>query len=159
MKLTSISDDVNLGNNVYVASFVNLYGCKIGDDVKIGAFVEIQKNVRVGDRCKVQSHSFLCEGVVLEAEVFVGHGVIFINDKYPRSTTGRGSVQSEADWSIIQTHVKRRASIGSNSTVLCGITIGEGAIVGAGSVVTKDVAPHTVVAGNPARFLRRADND
>ncbi len=159
MKLTSIRDDVDLGNNAYVASFVNLYGCKIGDDVKIGAFVEIQKNVQVGDRCKVQSHSFLCEGVILESEVFVGHGVIFINDKYPRSTTGSGSVQSEDDWSITQTHVKHRASIGSNSTVLCGVTIGEGAIVGAGSVVTKDVAPHTVVAGNPARFLRRADND
>lgn len=159
MKLTSIRDDVDLGNNAYVASFVNLYGCKIGDDVKIGAFVEIQKNVQVGDRCKVQSHSFLCEGVILESEVFIGHGVIFINDKYPRSTTGSGSVQSEDDWSITKTHVKHRASIGSNSTVLCGVTIGEGAIVGAGSVVTKDVAPHTVVAGNPARFLRRADND
>ncbi len=159
MKLTSIRDDVDLGNNVYVASFVNLYGCIIGDDAKIGAFVEIQKNVRVGNRCKVQSHSFLCEGVVLEDEVFVGHGVIFINDKYPRSTTGTGSLQSEEDWTITETHVARRASIGSNSTILCGVTIGEGAIVGAGSVVTKDVEPHTVVAGNPARFLRRADND
>lgn len=159
MKLTSIRDDVDLGNNDYVAPFVNLYGCKIGKDAKIGAFVEIQKNVRVGDRCKVQSHSFLCEGVVLDDEVFVGHGVIFINDKYPRSTTGKGNLQSEDDWVITETHVERRSSIGSNSTILCGVTIGEGAIVGAGSVVTKDVAPHTVVAGNPARFLRREDND
>jgi acetyltransferase-like isoleucine patch superfamily enzyme len=151
-----IAPDVKLGQRVKVFAFTNLYGCEIGDDVKIGAFVEIQKGARVGDRCKISSHSFLCEGVMLEEEVFVGHGVIFINDRYPRATTEEGDVQTEADWNCIPTRVKRRASIGSGATILCGVTIGAGATIGAGSVVTKDVPDGAVVAGNPARQLRAA---
>jgi acetyltransferase-like isoleucine patch superfamily enzyme len=145
---------VVLGRNVRIYGFVNLYGCQIGDDTKIGSFVEIQKGVKIGDRCKISSHTFICEGVLLEDEVFVGHNVTFINDRYPHATNEDGSLQAEADWKCTQTLVKRRASIGSGATVLCGVTIGEGALVGAGSVVTKDVAPGTVVAGNPARVMK-----
>jgi acetyltransferase-like isoleucine patch superfamily enzyme len=150
-----IAPDVQLGKGVQVYGFVNLYGCVIGDEVKIGAFVEIQKGVRVGNRCKISSHSFLCEGVTLEDEVFVGHNVTFINDRFPRATSSAGRLQTEADWTCIPTRVGRGASIGSSATLLCGISIGECAIVGAGSVVTKDVPPYGVVAGNPARLLRK----
>lgn len=146
-----IAPDVKLGRDVRIYAFVNLYGCEIGDESKVGTFVEIQKGVRIGKRVKVSSHSFICEGVTIEDEVFIGHGVIFINDKYPRSTTESGSLQTEADWACIPTLVKARASIGSNATILCGVTIGEGALIGAGSVVTHDVPPGAVVAGNPAR--------
>lgn len=152
-----IAADVKLGRGVKIFGFTNLYGCEIGDDVKIGAFVEIQKGVRVGDRCKISSHSFLCEGVQLEDEVFIGHGVIFINDRYPRATRADGALQTEADWMCIPTVVRRGASIGSGATILCGVTIGEGATIGAGSVVTKDVPEGAVVAGNPARLLRVAE--
>jgi len=149
-----IAPDVKLGQRVKIFAFTNLYGCTIGDDVKIGTFVEIQKGARIGSRCKISSHSFICEGVTLEDEVFIGHSVTFINDRFPRATTGKGQLQSEADWTCVPTLVKRGASIGSNSTILCGVTIGEGATVGAGSVVTKDVPPGAVVAGNPARLLK-----
>ena len=149
-----IAPDVKLGERVKIYAFTNLYGCEIGNDVKVGTFVEIQKGARVGNRCKISSHSFLCEGVTLEEEVFVGHGVVFINDRFPRATTAEGKLQTEADWSCVPTTVKRRASIGSGATILCGITIGEGATIGAGSVVTKDVPAGAVVAGNPARPLR-----
>jgi UDP-2-acetamido-3-amino-2,3-dideoxy-glucuronate N-acetyltransferase len=148
-----IAPDVKLGQRVKIFAFTNLYGCQIGDDVKIGTFVEIQKGARVGNRCKISSHSFICEGVTLEDEVFIGHGVMFINDRFPRATAG-GALQTEADWNCIPTVVKRGASIGSNATILCGVEIGEGATVGAGSVVTKDVPPGAVVAGNPARVLQ-----
>jgi len=149
-----IAPDVKLGQRVKIFAFVNLYGCEIGDDVKIGAFVEIQKGVRVGNRCKISSHSFLCEGVMLEDEVFIGHGVTFINDRYPRATTASGGLQTEADWTCVPTRIKRGASVGSGATILCGVTIGAGATVGAGSVVTRDVPDGAVVAGNPARLLR-----
>ena len=149
-----IAPDVQLGQNVKIYAFVNLYGCEIGDESKIGTFVEIQKGAIIGRRVKVSSHTFICEGVTIEDEVFIGHGVMFINDRYPRSTTQSGSLQSEADWSLECTRVKQRASIGSNATILCGVTIGENAIVGAGSVVTHDVPDNAVVAGNPARFKR-----
>jgi acetyltransferase-like isoleucine patch superfamily enzyme len=152
-----ISPDVRLGRDVKIFAFVNLYGCEIGDESKIGTFVEIQKGARIGKRVKVSSHSFICEGVVIDDEVFIGHGVMFINDRYPRSTTTEGKTQSEADWTLENTLVKRRASIGSNATILCGVTIGENAIVGAGSVVTRDVPANAVVAGNPARFKRWLD--
>ncbi len=151
-----IAPDVKLGQRVKIYAFTNLYGCEIGDDVKIGTFVEIQKGARGGHRCKISSHSFLCEGVTLEDEVFIGHGVTFINDRYPRATNEEGLLQTEADWKCVPTTVKRRASIGSGSTILCGVTIGEGATVGAGSVVTRDVPAGSVVAGNPARVLRPA---
>jgi len=150
-----IAPDVKLGQRVKVFAFANLYGCEIGDDVRIGAFVEIQKGARIGHRCKISSHSFLCEGVTLEDEVFVGHGVTFINDRFPRATNGDGQLQTEADWNCVPTSVKRGASIGSGATILCGVSIGERAIVGAGSVVTKDVPDGAIVAGNPARVLRR----
>jgi UDP-2-acetamido-3-amino-2,3-dideoxy-glucuronate N-acetyltransferase len=150
-----IAPDVQLGKNVRIFSFTNLYGCIIGDDVKIGTFVEIQKGARIGDRCKISSHTFICEGVTLEAEVFVGHNVTFINDRYPRATNQEGTLQTEQDWVCIPTVVKRGASIGSSVTLLCGVTVGEGAVIGAGSVVTKDVPAHAVVAGNPARILKR----
>jgi len=146
-----------MGQGVRIFGFVNLYGCEIGDDVKIGTFVEIQKGAKIGHRCKISSHTFICEGVTLEDEVFVGHGVTFINDRYPRATNRRGSLQTEADWKCIPTLVKRGAAIGSGSTLLCGITIGEHATVGAGSVVTKDVPAGAIVAGNPARVMRSSN--
>ena len=145
-----IAPDVKLGKDVRIYAFVNLYGCEIGDESRIGTFVEIQKGAHIGKRVKVSSHTFICEGVTIEDEVFIGHGVMFINDKYPRATTEDGSSQTEADWICTPTVVQKRASIGSNATVLCGVTIGEGAMVGAGSVVTHDVPPGAVVAGNPA---------
>ena len=151
-----IAPDVKLGNGVRIFGFTNLYGCEIGDDVKIGTFVEIQKGARIGSRCKISSHTFICEGVVLEDEVFVGHNVTFINDLYPRSTNGDGQLQTEADWKCVPTLVKKGASIGSGATLLCGITIGARAVIGAGSVVTRDVPPDAIVAGNPARVLRMA---
>jgi acetyltransferase-like isoleucine patch superfamily enzyme len=149
-----IAPDVKLGRNVRLHGFVNLYGCEIGDDVKIGTFVEIQKGVKIGNRCKISSHTFICEGVTLEDEVFVGHNVTFTNDRYPRASNENGELQTEADWACIRTLVKRGASIGSGATLLCGITIGENAMIGAGSVVTRDVPPDTVVAGNPARVVK-----
>jgi UDP-2-acetamido-3-amino-2,3-dideoxy-glucuronate N-acetyltransferase len=148
-----IAPDVKLGKNVRIYDFTNLYGCEIGDDVKIGTFVEIQKDSKIGSRCKVSSHTFICEGVTLEDEVFIGHNVTFTNDRFPRSTAADGRLQTEADWKCTPTLVKRGASIGSGVTLLCGITIGENALVGAGSVVTKDVPPGAVVAGNPARII------
>jgi acetyltransferase-like isoleucine patch superfamily enzyme len=150
-----IAATVRFGKGVRTFGFVNLYGCEIGDDTKIGTFVEIQKGAKIGHRCKISSHTFICEGVTLEDEVFIGHNVTFTNDLYPRAANADGSVQTEKDWTCIPTLVKRGASIGSSATLLCGITIGEFAVVGAGSVVTKDVAPYTVVAGNPARVLKR----
>lgn len=149
-----IAADVKLGQRVKIFAFTNLYGCVVGDDTKIGTFVEIQKGVRVGARCKISSHSFLCEGVTLEDEVFIGHGVTFINDRFPRATNAQGQLQTEADWKCDSTLVKRGASIGSGATILCGVTIGERSIIGAGSVVTKDVPAGAVVAGNPARVIR-----
>ncbi len=151
-----IAPDVKLGRDVVIHNFVNLYGCEIGDGTKIGTFVEIQKNARVGRNCKVSSHTFICEGVVIEDEVFIGHGVTFINDKLPRATNAQGELQTEADWKPIPTTVKRGASIGSGATILCGVTIGERAVVGAGAVVTKDVAAGTTVAGNPARPIKNS---
>jgi acetyltransferase-like isoleucine patch superfamily enzyme len=153
--MKKIAPTVTLGKNVYLADFINLYGCRIGDNTKIGPFVEVQKGCTVGKNCKIQSHSFLCEGVHIEDEVFIGHGVMFINDRYPRSTTESGKLQTEADWQVASTVIKKGASIGSNATILCGTTVGEGAIVGAGSVVTKDVPSGVIVAGNPARVLRK----
>ncbi len=147
--------NVRVGRNVRFFNFVNAYGCEIGDGTKVGAFVEIQKNARIGRHCKISSHSFICEGVEIEDEVFIGHNVSFINDKHPAATTPDGSLQTEADWKVVPTRVKRRASIGTSATILCGVTIGEGAVVGAGSVVTRDVPAGAVVAGNPARPLRR----
>lgn len=149
-----IADDVKLGENVKLSKFINLYGCTIGDNTKVGAFVEIQKNAAVGRNCKIQSHTFICEGVTIEDNVMVGHGVTFINDPYPRATAPGGQLQTEADWKVEPTLVKEGASIGSGATILCNVTIGENAIVGAGSVVTRDVPPNAIVAGNPARVLR-----
>jgi acetyltransferase-like isoleucine patch superfamily enzyme len=149
-----IAENVKLGKGVKIFAFTNLYGCELGDDVKVGTFVEIQKGSRIGNRCKISSHSFICEGVTLEDEVFIGHGVMFTNDRLPRAATGDGKLQTEADWKCETTLIKKGASIGSGATLLCGITIGERAIVGAGSVVTKDVPPKAVVAGNPAKVLR-----
>jgi UDP-2-acetamido-3-amino-2,3-dideoxy-glucuronate N-acetyltransferase len=154
-----IAPDVKLGQRVKVFAFTNLYGCEIGDDTKIGAFVEIQKGVRVGKRCKVSSHTFICEGVTLEDEVFVGHGVVFINDRFPRATTAGGNLQTEADWKCIPTLVKHGASVGSGATILCGLTIGARATIGAGAVVTRDVPDDAVVVGNPAKALLRARKD
>jgi acetyltransferase-like isoleucine patch superfamily enzyme len=151
-----VAPDVRLGRDVRLYAFVNLYGCQIGDESKIGTFVEIQKGVTIGRRVKVSSHTFICEGVTIEDECFIGHGVMFTNDRYPRSANPDGSLQTEADWDVIPTYVRRGASIGSNATVLCGVTIGERAIVGAGAVVTRDVPPGAVVAGVPARVLRAA---
>jgi UDP-2-acetamido-3-amino-2,3-dideoxy-glucuronate N-acetyltransferase len=150
-----VADSVRLGDNVKIfhPTLVNLYGCTIGNDTKIGAFVEIQKNATIGARCKISSHAFVCEGVVIEDEVFVGHGVMFTNDRLPRATNPDGSPQSESDWTVQPTRVGRTASIGSNATILCGLTIGEGALVGAGAVVTRDVAPYAIVAGVPARVI------
>jgi len=150
----SIAPDVKLGKNVQLAKFINLYGCEIGDETKIGTFVEVQKNARIGRRCKISSHTFICEGVTIEDCVFIGHGVTFINDPYPRAANPDGTLQIEKDWKVEYTLVKKGASIGSGSTILANVTIGENAIVGAGSVVTKDVPANTIVAGNPARVLR-----
>lgn len=158
-EFSRIASDVVLGENVRIFAFVNLYGCSIGDNSKIGTFVEIQKNATIGKNVKVSSHTFICEGVAIEDDVFIGHNVSFINDKYPRAISDAGQLQTEADWTVVSTIVKRGASIGTSCTVLCGVTIGEGAIVGAGSVVTHNVAPHTVVAGNPARFLRTVEGE
>jgi len=149
-----IAPDVKLGRNVRLNGFINLYGCEIGDDVKVGPFVEIQKGAKIGNRCKISSHTFICEGVTLEDEVFVGHGVMFTNDRLPRATNQKGELQTDADWKCIPTLVKRGASIGSGATLLCGITIGENAMIGAGSVVTKDVPAGAIVAGNPAQVIR-----
>ena len=150
----SIAPDVKLGKDVKLSKFINLYGCEIGDETKIGAFVEIQKKATIGKRCKISSHTFICEGVIVEDNVFVGHGVTFTNDTYPRSTTAEGELQTEKDWHVESTVVKKGASIGSGATILCNVVIGENAIVGAGSVVTRNVAANTIVAGNPARLLR-----
>jgi acetyltransferase-like isoleucine patch superfamily enzyme len=152
----AIAPDVKLGDGVKLGKFINLYGCEIGDETKIGAFVEIQKNAKVGRRCKISSHTFICEGVTIEDFVFIGHSVTFINDAYPRATTD-GQLQTEADWSVEPTMVKQGASIGSGATILCNVIIGEHAIVGAGSVVTRHVPAYAIVAGNPARVLRRID--
>lgn len=149
-----IGKDVILGKNVKIYNFVNLYGCKIGDETRIGTFVEIQKNAKIGKRCKIQSHTFICEGVTIEDDVMVAHGVMFINDRDPFAVNSDGSMKSDNDWECIPTLVKKGASIGSNATVMSGVTIGEGALVGAGAMVTKDVEPHTIVVGNPAKFLR-----
>lgn len=154
-----IASDVKLGRDVKIYAFVNLYGCEIGDDSRIGTFVEIQKGVKIGKRVKISSHSFICEGVTIADEVFIGHGVMFINDKYPRSTTDTGELQTETDWECIATLVQNRVSIGSNATIMCGVTIGEGAMVGAGSVVTRDVPAGTVVAGNPARVIKKTKSE
>jgi acetyltransferase-like isoleucine patch superfamily enzyme len=150
----SIAPSVKLGKDVKLSQFINLYGCEIGDETKIGAFVEIQKNSRVGNRCKISSHSFICEGVDIEDNVFIGHSVTFINDTYPRATAATGGLQTEADWKVEKTRVCQGASVGSGSTILANVTIGENAIVGAGSVVTKDVPANAIVAGNPAKFKR-----
>ena len=157
--LQLIAPSVKLGRDVRIFGFVNLYGCEIGDESKIGTFVEVQKGAKIGRRCKVSSHTFICEGVILEDEVFIGHGVMFTNDLYPRATNRGGNLQTEADWQCVSTRVKRGASIGSGATLLCGIIIGEGAVVGAGSVVTKDVPAGAIVAGNPARFRRWVSKD
>ena len=150
----AIGSHVKLGKDVKLSKFINLYGCEIGDETKIGAFVEIQKNATVGKRCKISSHTFICEGVIVEDNVFIGHGVMFINDSYPRATAATGGLQTEADWKVEKTIIKRGASVGSGATILANLCIGENAIVGAGAVVTKDVPPNTIVAGNPARVLR-----
>ncbi len=157
MDTKKVASTVKLGNNVVLGHFINLYGCTIGDETRIGPFVEIQKNAFIGKRCKIQSHTFICEGVTIEDEAFVGHGVMFTNDKYPRATADSGSLQTEADWKVIPTVIKRRASIGSNATILCGVTVGEEAIVGAGSVVLHDVPARTIVGGNPARVIRKLE--
>jgi acetyltransferase-like isoleucine patch superfamily enzyme len=161
MKVVNINSDkqsltnVQIGENVRIFNFVNAYGCSIDDGSKVGAFVEIQKGATIGKNCKISSHTFICEGVHIEDFVFIGHNVTFINDAYPRAANEDGSIQTDADWKVIETIVKKGASIGSSATILCGLTIGEGAIVGAGSVVTKDVPPHTIVAGNPAKVIRK----
>jgi acetyltransferase-like isoleucine patch superfamily enzyme len=149
-----IGEDVILGKNVKIYNFVNLYGCEIGDETRIGTFVEIQKNAKIGKRCKIQSHTFICEGVTIEDQVMIAHGVMFVNDRDPYAVNSDGLMQSDSDWECIPTLVKKGACIGSNATIMCGVTIGEGALVGAGAMVTKDVDPHTIVVGNPAKFLR-----
>jgi len=157
MEFQSIAADVKLGENVKIHKFVNLYGCEVGDNTKIGCFVEIQKNAKIGKNCKISSHTFICEGVTIEDNVFIGHSVVFINDTYPRATNGNGTLQNEEDWKVEAILIKRSASIGSNCTILSNVVIGENAIIGAGSVVTKDVPPNVIVAGNPARFFRTID--
>jgi len=159
VKYCIIAPDVKLGKNVKLFSFVNLYGCEIGDNTKIGAFVEIQKNAVIGRNCKISSHTFICEGVHIEDNVFIGHNVTFINDLYPHATTPEGKMQTDADWEVVPTFVKKGASIGSSTTILAGVTIGENAIVGAGAVVTKDVPDFSIVAGNPAKVLRKIKNN
>src|ERR671912_2699581 len=158
MDYNCIAPDVKLGKDVRLAKFINLYGCEVGDETKIGAFVEIQKSARIGQRCKISIHTFICEGVTIEDHVFVGHGVVFINDSYPRATTATGDLQTADDWKVESTVVKKGASIGSGATILSNVTIGERAIVGAGSVVTRDGPADTIVAGNPAKILRAIDN-
>jgi UDP-2-acetamido-3-amino-2,3-dideoxy-glucuronate N-acetyltransferase len=158
-KYLCITPDVKLGKDVRLSQFINLYGCEVGDETKIGAFVEIQKNARVGRRCKVSSHTFICEGVTIEDNVFIGHGVTFINDTFPRAATATGELQTEKDWKVETTLVKNGASIGSGSTILSNVVIGEHALIGAGSVVTRDVPAHAIVAGNPARLIRRLTRD
>jgi acetyltransferase-like isoleucine patch superfamily enzyme len=155
MDLKKVAPDVVLGNNVQLNDFINLYGCEIGDGTKIGPFVEVQKNASIGKNCKISSHTFICEGVSIEDEVFIGHGVMFINDKYPKATAESGALQTEEDWEVIPTVVKQKASIGSNATILCGVTVGKGSIVGAGSVVTGDVPEGVIVAGNPAKIINK----
>jgi acetyltransferase-like isoleucine patch superfamily enzyme len=155
MGFQKIAPDVKVGQNVRIFDFVNLYGCEIGDDSKVGTFVEIQKGAKIGKNCKISTHTFICEGVTIEDDVFVGHNVSFINDKYPRSTNTSGQLQTEADWKVVPTLAKKGASIGTSSTVLCGVTIGENAIIGAGSVVTKDIPANVIAAGVPARVLRK----
>jgi len=158
-EFNSIAPSVKLGKDVRLSKFINMYGCEIGDETKVGAFVEIQKNARVGKRCKISSHTFICEGVQIEDNVFVGHSVTFINDSYPRATTSDGELQTEADWKVEITRVCKGSSIGSGSTILSNVTIGKNAIIGAGSVVTKDVPPNAIVAGNPAKFLRFVEQE
>ena len=153
-----VAPSVKLGQGVKLNAFINLYGCEIGDETKVGTFVEIQKGAKIGKRCKISSHSFICEGVTIEDYLFVGHGVMFTNDLYPKAANADGSLQTDADWNCVPTLVKKGASIGSGATILCGITIGEGALIGAGSMVTKDVPPHTLVAGNPAKVLRKLES-
>jgi UDP-2-acetamido-3-amino-2,3-dideoxy-glucuronate N-acetyltransferase len=154
-KFSRIADDVKLGKGVKIHDFVNLYGCEIGDGSKIGTFVEIQKGAKVGKRCKISSHTFICEGVTIEDECFIGHSVVFINDRFPAAVNPDGSLQTDADWKLVETRVCKRAAVGSGAVILCGVTIGAGALVGAGSVVTKNVPPHAIVAGNPSRELRQ----
>ena len=155
MTYLCISNDVKLGENVKLSKFINLYGCSIGDNTKIGAFVEVQKNARIGRNCKISSHTFICEGVTIEDNVFVGHNVTFVNDTYPRATTGSGRLQTDSDWSVEPTLVKKGASIGSGATILSNVTIGENAIIGAGSTVTRDIPANAIAAGNPARVLKK----
>jgi acetyltransferase-like isoleucine patch superfamily enzyme len=157
MEFSRVSPDVKLGKDVKIFAFVNLYGCSIGDNTRIGTFVEIQKNAFIGKNCKISSHTFICEGVTIEDDVFIGHNVTFINDMYPRSTAEGGGLQTESDWKVVPTLIKKGASVGSSSTILAGVTVGKGAIVGAGAVVTKDVPPWTIVAGNPAKVLRKIE--
>ena len=159
MNYLCISEDVQLGKDVRLAKFINLYGCAIGDNTKIGAFVEVQKNAVIGRNCKISSHTFICEGVTIEDDVFIGHGVTFVNDTYPRATAADGKLQTEADWKVEPTLVKKGASIGSGATILANVTIGERAIVGAGSVVTRDVLPDTIVAGNPVKIIRKVETE
>lgn len=159
MKINFMAEDVKLGENVRLATFINLYGCSIGDNTKIGAFVEVQKNATIGKSCKISSHTFISEGVTLEDNVFIGHNVTFINDTFPRATISSGELKTEKDWKVERTLVKRGASVGSGATILSNVTIGENSIVGAGSVVTKDVPANAIVAGNPARFIRSIENE
>ncbi|MFZ5877408.1 MAG: acyltransferase [Nitrospirota bacterium] len=159
MNLNAVAPDVHLGKDVKLSKFINLYGCYIDDNTKIGSFVEVQKNARIGKNCKISSHTFVCEGVTIEDNVFVGHSVTFVNDTYPRATAADGTLQTEKDWKVEKTLVKKGASIGSGATILANVTIGENAIVGAGSVVTKDVQPNAIVAGNPATFLRNLNRE
>ena len=159
MEFCRVGPDVKLGKDVEIFAFVNLYGCAIGDNTRIGTFVEIQKNAYIGRNCKISSHTFICEGVTVEDDVFIGHNVTFINDMYPRSTAPGGVLQTEADWKVVPTFIRKGASVGSSSTILAGVTVGEGAIVGAGAVVTKDVPAWTIVAGNPARVLRKIEKN
>jgi acetyltransferase-like isoleucine patch superfamily enzyme len=149
-----VSEDVQLGERVRLSNFVNLYGCEIGDDTRVGAFVEVQRDARIGKRCKISSHTFICSGVTIEDEVFIGHNVVFINDRRPRATNTDGSPQSEEDWLLERTLIRRRASVGSGAIIMCGVEVGEGAIIGAGALVTRNVPPNCVVAGSPARILR-----